>query len=184
MSEGVHVSSHEEAGEEHDHRSHVRDEHPVEPVGHLAMTATRYSRAKQSLHEIESVHDDNENKLHQLKQREERAPPALDAHDGAQVVRIHQHVYERVQQHRHAVVTRGVKMDEERNHDGDAAVVIHVQEGHLAIGLAEDKQECVDKLPVLLEVEYVVDAHNRPRIGIEEIDVAAKQGISLQEVVS
>ena len=64
MSEGVHVPSHEEAGEEHDHRSHVRDEHPVEPVWHLAMAATRHSRAKESLHEIESVHDDNENELH------------------------------------------------------------------------------------------------------------------------
>ena len=88
---------------------------------------------------------------------------------------IHQHVNKRVQQHRNAVISSGIVVKEEGNNDSDAAVVIHVEEGHLAVGLAQDEEESVDKLPVLLHVEYIKYVRDVLRIFTEEVNRAAKQ---------
>lgn len=70
-------------------------------------------------------------------------------------MRVHEHVDERVQQHGQTVVAAGIHVQEEVGHHCDAAVVVHVQEGHLAVRLAQDEQEGIDELPVLLDVEDV-----------------------------
>lgn len=51
-------------------------------------------------------------------------------------MRVHEHVDERVQQHGQTVVAAGIHVQEEVGHHCDAAVVVHVQEGHLAVRLA------------------------------------------------
>ena len=62
---------------------------------------------------------------------------------------------ERVQQDRHALITTGVSKEEQTDHDGDAAVMVDVEEGDLAVGLAQNKQESINELPVLLNVENI-----------------------------
>ena len=78
----------------------------------------------------------DQHELDELQLRQDGSPPALHAQHRAQVVRVHEHVDERVQQHGQTVVAAGIHVQEEVGHHCDAAVVVHVQEGHLAVRLA------------------------------------------------
>lgn len=142
---------------------------------HLARSPRGRLTLSLLLHKIHHIRSGDQHELHQLQESEKRSPPALHAKNGAQVVRIHQHVNKRVQQHRNAVISSGVVVKEEGNNDSDAAVVIHVEEGHLAVGFAQDEEEGVNKLPVLLHVEYIKHVRDVLRIFTEEVNRAAKQ---------
>ena len=67
---------------------------------------------------------------------------------------------ERVQHDRHALITTGVSKKEQTDHDSDAAVMVDVKEGDLAVGLAQNKQESINELPVLLNVENIHILHD------------------------
>lgn len=149
------VASHIELREEDDHCRHVADEDPVHELGLLAATPTHHPTNTCPLDQISHVDHGDQHELDELQLRQDGSPPALHAQHRAQVVRVHEHVDERVQQHGQTVVAAGIHVQEEVGHHRDAAVVVHVQEGHLAVRLAQDEQEGIDELPVLLDVEDV-----------------------------
>ena len=173
-----------EAREQHNHGRHVSNQQPVQPVRHLAVAPTPHPNSTSLLHQIHHVHQSDQNELHQLQLGQVRSPPALEAQDRAQVVSVHQHVHEGVQEHRHTVVTVGVGKEEQTDHDGDAAVVVHMQERHLAVGLAQNENESVQELPVLLDVEHVEHTHKLLGLFRSEINVAAAKHVSLQIIVT
>lgn len=107
------------------------------------------------LDQIEDVDSGDDNELNELQLGQHGSPPALHSQNRAEVVGVHEHMDEGVQQDRHALITSGVGQEEQADHDGDTAVVIDVKEGDLAVGLAQNEQEGVDKLPVLLNIENV-----------------------------
>lgn len=149
------VASHVELREENDHRRHVTDENPVHPHGLLAAAPTRHAHLEHALDQVSHVDHGDQHELDKLQLRQNGSPPALHAQHRTQIVCVHEHVDERVQQHGKTVVASGIHVEEEVGHYRDAAVVVHVQEGHLAVRLAQNEQEGVDELPVLLDVEDV-----------------------------
>lgn len=68
---------------------------------------------------------------------------------------VHKHMYKRVQKNRHTIITARIHMKEETDHEGDAAVMVHMKEGHLTVRLAENEQEGISKLPIFLQIENI-----------------------------
>lgn len=151
---------------------------------HLAVAPTTHFQSTFLLQQVHHVHQSDQNELHKLQLGQVRSPPALETHDRAQVVSVHQHVHEGVQEHGHAVVSVRIGEEEQTDHDGDAAVMVHMQEGHLAVGLTQNENEGVQELPVLLDVEHVEHTHKLLRLFRREINVAAAKYVSVQIVVA
>lgn len=150
------VAANIEAREEHDHGDHVGNHQVVHPSRNLAI-APRSNKAVQTfiLDQIHYIHVGDDEELDELELGEVRSPPALHLQHTAQVVGIHEHVDEGVGDHKNAVITSRVGHEEETNNSSNTTVVIHVQEGHLTEGLAEDEEEGIEVLPVLLDIVNV-----------------------------
>ena len=75
-------------------------------------------------------------------------------------------------------------MEEKTNHHGDAAVMVHMQEGHLTVGLSENEDKGVQELPVFLNVEHVEHLHNLLRSLVSKVNVTAIEGFTSQVIIT
>lgn len=91
---------------------------------------------------------------------------------------------ERVQDDRETVDTTGIVVQEQTNNPGDAAVVVHVKESHLTVGLTEDENEGIKELPVLLNVENVENPSKLLSILTLETGSSTVERTPLQEVIT
>lgn len=96
----------------------------------------------------------DEHKLDQLHARQVALPREGDLEGGQGVVRVHDDMHKGVEQHRQVEVTGERVRQDGADDDRNAAVVVRVQEGHLAERAAQQEEPRVQELPVLLNVKH------------------------------
>lgn len=94
--------------------------------------------------QLECVHH-NRDKLHHLQGGQVFLPPeeslVLGSHRRKQIVRVHDNVHESVEEAEEGAVTSGGELNAEPHGHGHAAVMDHVQCGHLTRFLAQHKED-------------------------------------------
>ena len=74
---------------------------------------------------------------------------------------IHQHVNKGIGKDQNAVISTRVGHQEQTNNHCHAAMMVHMEESNLTIGLSENEQESVNKLPVFLHVVNIHKLNNK-----------------------
>lgn len=99
--------------------------------------------------------DDEGEELGDLQAGEVHLPPGLVAPRGLEVVVVHHHVHERIEQSRRVGLAARVVGDVEAPHEECTHMVVHVQERQLALSAAHNHDHGVDPLEDLGQVVQV-----------------------------